>query len=131
MKKVWTTLCFALVVALFALRPNPANALLAFKKEFDKKYTEGTTAEQQALAKAVTTAKCYVCHDPKKGPDGLESKKNHNPYGEALKKYLHKKDIKDVAKIQKALETVEAEKGPDGKAWGERIKTGKLPFETK
>jgi hypothetical protein len=132
MKKISITLCFAVIAALFAVRPDTAKALPEFKKEFDKKYApDGGSAEQKALAEAIKVAKCNVCHDPKKGPDGLESKKNRNPYGEALHKYIHKKDKKDIAKILKALETVEAEKGPDGKAWGEKIKAGKLPFETK
>jgi hypothetical protein len=124
--------CLAVVAALFATRPDAANALPEFKKEFDKKYApDGGSAEQRALAEAIKVAKCNVCHDPKKGPDGLESKKNHNPYGKALQQYILKKDKKDIAKILKALETVEAEKAPDGKSWGEKIKGGKLPFETK
>jgi hypothetical protein len=129
MKKISITLCFAVVAALFAVRPDAANALPEFKKEFDKKYAEGPTPEKQSLAEAIKGAKCDVCHDPTKGPDGLASKKNHNPYGKALQKYIKKADKKDIAKILKALEAAEAEKGPDGNPYGERIKAGKLPVE--
>jgi len=77
---------------------------------------------EKALAAAVETAKCNLCHKGKE-------KKDRNAYGEALAELLDKKeDAKNVDKIRKALETVAAKASPDGgPTFGELIKAGKLP----
>jgi hypothetical protein len=132
MKKVCLTLCCGLLAAgvLSSIRPNTASAFPEFKKEFDKKYIgDESTPEQKAIAAAVKVAKCNVCHDPNKGPDGKVSKKNRNAYGEALHKFIGKKDKKDLPKIQDALVKSEAMKNGDGPSFGELLKAGKLPIE--
>jgi hypothetical protein len=129
MKKVCVTLfCGLLAVATFgSLRVNTAHALPEFKKEFDAKYVKPDgTAEQKSLAAAVKAANCNVCHG--KDDKGMDSKKVRNAYGEALHKFIHKKDKKDVEKIRKALADVEAMKNGDG-TFGDKLKAGKLPVE--
>ncbi len=105
-----------------------AHAVPPFKKEFDAKYvkTEPATPEEEALAAAVKEAKCNVCHVGKK-------KKDKNAYGVALGKLLDKKkDAKDAAKIQDALDKVAAMKADpnnaDSPTFGELIMQGKLPI---
>lgn len=130
MKKVCLTLCCGLLaLGLFgSLRSNSASAFPQFKKEFDNKYIgDESTDAQKAIAAAVKVAKCNVCHDPTKDAEGKSSKKNRNAYGEALHKYIGKKDKKDVAKIQDALTKVESMKDGDGPTFGELLKQGKLP----
>ncbi|RIK83313.1 MAG: hypothetical protein DCC68_04110 [Planctomycetota bacterium] len=132
MKKVCLTLGCGLlaVAALSSIRPNTASAFPEFKKQFDAKYVgDESTDQQKAIAAAVKVAKCNVCHDPNKGPDGKVSKKNHNAYGKALEKFIGKKDKKDIAKIQDALIKVEAMKNGSGPTFGELLKEGKLPVE--
>jgi hypothetical protein len=123
--------CGLLVLSVLgSIRPNSASAFPEFKKEFDKKYVgDESTETQQAIAAAVKVAKCNVCHDPNKGPDGKVSKKNHNAYGEALQKFVGKKDKKDMPKIQDALIKVEAMKNGEGPTFGDLLKQGKLPVE--
>jgi hypothetical protein len=105
---------------------NAAWALPPFNKEWLAKYvTDNPNAEFVA---AVGTAKCNVCH---KGT----SKKDHNEYGLALKKFITKKGYDAVkanpvaaAKyITDGLAAGEAEKNAAGKAFGEVIKAGELP----
>lgn len=107
-----------------------AHAVPEFNKAFKEKYIgDKSTDAQKKLDTAVEAAKCDVCHDStKKGPDGKDSKKNRNAYGEALHKHIHKKDKADKAKIAAALGKVEADKaGKDGATFGESLKDGKLP----
>lgn len=132
MKKVCLTLCCGLlaVAVLNSIGPRTASGFAEFKKVFDKKYVgDSNSAEQKAIGAAVKVAKCNVCHDPKKGADGKVSKKNRNAYGEALHKFIGKKDKKDTAKIEDALNKVEAMKNGDGPTFGELLKQGKLPVE--
>ena len=97
-----------------------AQAFPAFGKQFNAKYP--------GLADLVKTAKCNVCHDPKKDENGKASKKNRNAYGMALSKLIKKADMKDIPKIQKALTTVESQKAKGAEqTFGELIKAGKLP----
>lgn len=122
-------ICGSLVVSLSLASFGTALARPPYKKEFDAMYVkpEGTDSEK-ALAAAVATAKCDVCH---KG----EKKKDRNAYGEALAKLLKKDDAKNVEKIQKSLKEVEAEhsdaKDPKSPTFGDLIKAGKLPAEAK
>ncbi len=132
MKKVCLTLCCCVLAlgVLGSIRSNTASAFPEFKKGFDKKYVaDESTDAQKAIAAAVKVAKCNVCHDPKKDAEGKASKKNRNAYGEALHKFIGKKDKKDLDKIQDALTKVEAMKDGEGPTFGELILQGKLPVE--
>jgi hypothetical protein len=111
-------------VALTAVK---AYAIPAFNKEFDNKYVkkDASTGPEKALAEAVAKVKCNVCHVGK-------TKKERNEYGKALDELLDKKtDIKDIPKIQDALEKVAGMKSnpkdPASPTFGELIKQGKLP----
>jgi hypothetical protein len=132
MKKVCLTLCFGMLAlaVLGSIRPNTASAFPEFKKEFDKKYIgDESNDAQKGIAAAVKVAKCNVCHDPAKGADGKVSKKNRNAYGEALHKFIGKKDKKDMPKIQDALTKAEAMKNGEGPTFGDLLKQGKLPVD--
>jgi hypothetical protein len=126
MKKLVVTLCLAALSA--AVLVSPALALPPFSKEWTGKYVEGN--KNEAFVKAVGEAKCNVCHDP-----ASKSKKDHNAYGKAVKKFLTKADYDKVktdvvvAKkyILEALDKAEAEKAADGKTYGEKLKGGTLP----
>ncbi len=126
MKKASLLAVCGMVIGALALEIQSAHAVAPFKKEFESKYVkkEPATEAEKSLATAVSEAKCNVCHYGK-------SKKNRNTYGVALSKELTKKDGKDTAKIQAALDKVAAEKSiPDDAAsptFGELIEQGKLP----
>jgi hypothetical protein len=109
------------------LAVQSANGQILFRDVFLKTYVgDGKTPEQQELSKAVTTAKCNVCHDAES-----KSKKDHNPYGMSLKKLGLKKTEKNKEKIAEFLKKAEGEKNGSGTSYGELIKAGKLPFEGK
>jgi hypothetical protein len=125
MKKFCLTLVFGAFV--LALGLSSASALPPFDKEWKAKYLpEGAPA---ALKEAAGTAKCNVCHEG-------TSKKMHNEYGKAIKKYLTKADFdavktdpeKSKKYIVEGLEKSEAEKSAGGKTYGELIKEGKAPW---
>lgn len=108
---------------------EPAQAVDAFKKEFEAKYVkkDGGSPEEVAFAAAVGKAKCNVCHYG-------TNKKNRNDYGKALDELLDKKaDVKDKEKIAAALDTVADMKSKPGDesapTFGDLIKQGKLPSE--
>jgi hypothetical protein len=119
------TVAAGVAVALLATTAaRPAFAIKQFFDEFSAVYVnaEGSDAEK-ALAAAVETAKCNVCHYGK-------SKKDRNAYGEALAELLDKKEDKDnMEKIRASLEKVAAMEGPDGKTFGDRMKAGMLPAD--
>ena len=118
----------SIVVLAFVLMAVPAVALPPFSIQWKAKYLEGS--KDEAFKKEVTTQNCNVCHDP-----NSKSKKDHNPYGKAVKKYLTKSDYDKIkgnvegAKkyILEALDKAEAEKAADGQTYGEKLKAGKLP----
>jgi len=124
---VVTSIALALVVGL------SFNAVLArpqYKKEFDAMYVKADSSDpaEKALAGAVASAKCLVCHG--KNDQGKEDKKIRNRYGMAIAKLVGKNQ-KDKAKIEAALETVAKEKSdpakPNSPTFGELLKEGKLP----
>ena len=119
------TVVAGLAVAIVATTAaRPAFAIKQFSDQFVEMYVkaDGTEAEK-ALAAAVETAKCNVCHFGK-------SKKDRNAYGEALADLLDKKEDKDnVEKIRASLEKVAGMEGPDGATFGDRMKAGKLPAD--
>ena len=107
-------------VSFFA---NLAEAIPAFQTQFYKKYlTDHENADYVNVVKK--EAKCWLCHQGK-------DRKQHNPYGIHLTELLTKKDIKDVEKIQKALDTVaEMHSDPEdekSKTYGQMIADGELP----
>ena len=129
MKNFCLLLLFGFAFGTLLAQIESAYAIAPFKKEFDSKYVkkEPTTPEETALAAAVKKAKCNVCHYGKK-------KKDRNAYGEALSELLdRKKDMRNKAKIQEALDKVAAMKSdpddPSAPTFGDLIKAGKLPSE--
>lgn len=103
----------ALAAAVLLSGSRQADARPNYLKAFAKKYTNLT-----AQAKKV---KCNVCHFGK-------SKKNRNDYGKALVKHLGKKNQKDKAAIDAALDKTAKEKKPGSNVtFGDLIKQGKLP----
>jgi CRISPR/Cas system CSM-associated protein Csm2 small subunit len=123
-RRLLTVIASLTVAILATTAARPAFAIKQFFDEFKELYVnaEGGDAEK-ALAEAVETAKCNVCHFGK-------SKKNRNAYGEALDEFLDKKDDKDnKEKIREVLEKVAAMEGPDGKTFGDRMKAGMLPAD--
>ncbi len=137
MKKVClSVVCGAIAIAaMVSLKTDSAQAYPQFAKGFQKKYIgDESTGAQKSLAVAFKAAqKCNTCHDPnKRTPEGKKSKKFRNAYGNALHKFLTKKDKKDAAKILASLEKVEGLKANGAsQTFGELIKAGKLPVETK
>ena len=125
MKKVCLTL---LGLFLVTLAVGTASALPPFDKEWKAKYLPDSAPA--SLKEAVGTAKCNVCHEG-------TSKKMHNAYGKAVKKFLTKADFdavkadpeKSKKYIVDGLEKAEAEKSTGGKTYGELIKAGKAPWE--
>lgn len=102
---------------------DKAEAIPAFQTQFYKKYltdNENTDYVNQVKKEA----KCWLCHQGK-------DRKQHNSYGIHLAELLTKKDIKDIKKIQEALDKVaEMHSDPDdekSKTYGEMIAEGKLP----
>lgn len=114
----------SVLLGLFALSVfvGSVSARPQYKKVSDERYKDSPIAE------AAADAKCNLCHFGK-------SKKNRNDFGKALSKYLNKDvytELKSDADklneaVTKALEKVEGEKNPEGEAYGDRIKAGKLP----
>jgi hypothetical protein len=132
MKKALWILTAAAVVG--GLMISSAQAVPPFKKEFDAKYVDknSTDAKVKAFSEAAGKANCLICHG--KDATGKPDNKVRNAYGQALDKLLDRKtDIKDVPKIQQALDTVAKEKSnpsdASSKTFGELIKDGKLPVE--
>ena len=105
---------------------HSALAIKQFQTEFYRLYHIDSKTEKPAgFAKTVLEAKCYLCHQGKK-------KKNHNAFGEQLKKLLdRKKDKKNPAKIVGAIQKVAKlhtdPKDKKSPTYGLMIKTGKLP----
>ncbi len=125
--------CLAATFLFGAVTPAPVEAYNDFYKVFKAKYVgDEATPQQKKLAAAIKQVKkCNVCHDPRK-INGKVSKKNRNPYGQALAKLLTKKDKKAIDKIKKALDKVAQQKAPSGdKTFGERLAAGELPVVVK
>lgn len=126
MQKLVVTLGLGLFAA--AILVSPAAARPQYNKEWQAKYVEGN--KNEAFLKAVGEAKCNVCHDA-----NSKSKKDRNPYGMALSKFLSKESFDkskgdaEAAKkyILEGFEKGEAEKSADGQTFGEKLKAGALP----
>ena len=133
MRKLSVCVAFsvALIASLCLIQVRPADAYVNFSKAFLKKYADdkSSDAQKSIATEYARVKKCFVCHDPRPGDDGKVSKKNRNPYGQALAKYLTEKDKKDTKKALEMLGKIEEEKaeGSD-KKFGELLSEGKLPF---
>lgn len=126
-KLIALAVCSCCTVGFLSLGSQPAEAIPAFKKEFDNLYVKKDSVDpkEKALVEAVETVKCNVCHVGKKRTD-------RNAYGEELAKLLDKKkDIKDIPKIKQSLEEVgkmpSDASDPNSPTYGDLIKEGKLP----
>ena len=114
------------VLGLIGFTARPAVALKEFRDVFKTKYvkSDSTEANDVALAAAFSEANCNTCHVGK-------SKKIRNDYGKQLAKLISKRDKKDTAKIQSAMDTVAKLKSnpsdPASPTFGEKIASGKLP----
>jgi hypothetical protein len=127
MKKV----CVALLLGLVALgwSFDSASALPPFNKEWMAKYKDGSSNAK--FVEAIDTAKCNVCHEG-------TSKKMKNEYGKAVGKYLTKAKYNEIKEdeaaakkyILEGLVKAEAEKGGNGKSYGDMLKAGELPGGT-
>ena len=124
MKKVCMYLVLGLVTIAWSVQT--ASALPPFNKEWTAKYVEGNGNAK--FVEAVSTAKCNVCHEG-------TSKKMHNAYGKVVQKYLTKAKYNEIKEDEAAgkkyiiegLQKAEAEKGSNGKTYGELLKGGSLP----
>jgi hypothetical protein len=121
---------FCAVAVMAACVSKPAFAIKPFGEQFGRVYVEGSKNEE--FKKLVGEAKCNVCHI-----DG-KNKKEHNPYGKALKEAgLTKKTYEGMFKsnpdqakkeVEELLKKVEDKKvDGKGKTFGEKIKDGVLP----
>jgi hypothetical protein len=136
MKKLCVLLfgCFVLTSVLSLVRVETAHGRSTYAKAFKEKYVgEEETEAQKSLAAEIKRVKtCNVCHDPRPDESGKANKKNRNPFGQTLAKYMSEEDQKDKEKALKMLAKIEGEKAKDAeKTFGELIKSGKVPFEYK
>jgi mono/diheme cytochrome c family protein len=127
MKKLFALALTGLVSGGVWANADAAWAIKSFSDQFLDMYVkaDSTEAADVALAGAVKTAKCNVCHKGK-------NKKERNAYGQALSELLDKKaDAKDIDKIRASLEKVAAMPSNPADAasptFGALIKEGKLP----
>ncbi len=117
---------FLVVLGTIGFMASPAMAVKEFRDAFKAKYIHpgSTAANDVALAEAFEQANCAVCHVG-------ESKKLRNDYGKQIGKLASKRDKKNAAKIQAALEAVGKLKSnpadPASPTFGEIISSGKLP----
>ena len=135
MKRV-SILVVALVIAMAIAAANSASALPPINVQWHEKYSNLKDVVVKTYGEE-STAKCNVCHIPGKG------KKERNAYGMAVSKYITKGQITKIKEdagddadaaaeatkkyILEGLSKAEAEKGADGKTYGEAIKSGRLP----
>jgi hypothetical protein len=128
---VCVAFCVALVASVCWIQVRSADAYLTFSKAFLKKYAgdKSTDAQKSIATEFARVKKCGVCHDPRPGDDGKPSKKNRNPYGQALAKFLTEKDKKDTEKALEMLGKIEEQKSEGAtETFGELLKAGKLPY---
>ena len=111
---------FAVAGAMLIAGLGKAQARPNFPRAFATQYPK--------LQAKVKVAKCGVCHPRKNN----KKKKIRNNYGKALAKTLDAKKVKDKKKLKAAFEKIEKmPSATKGKTFGDLIKEGKLPGETK
>ena len=112
MRKVVTLMTAAAVAGcLFAWSARPVQA--------QKQYMDAMAAKYEGLAEQIKEQKCGVCHG--------KQKTQRSEYAKALEKALGEKKVKDVEKINAALDAVAAMEYANGKTYGDLLKEGKLP----
>lgn len=112
MRKVLTVLTIAAVAGgLFSLEARPVHA--------QKQYMDAMIAKYEPASKLIMEQKCVVCHG--------KQKTQRSEYAKAIEKALGEKKVKDVEKINKALDTVAEQEYADGKKYGDLLKAGTLP----
>ena len=113
--RILLTASCGLAALLAVAVPNPSPARPQYLRGFHSNYEELESITKQA--------KCAVCHCGK-------TKKAWNDYGDALKKELGDKNVKDREAIDKALDAIESLPShvPD-KTFGDLIREGRLPGE--
>jgi hypothetical protein len=124
MQRVGVLAAVGALVAMWS--PSSASALPPFSKEWVGKYVTGNPSKE--FVAAADAARCNVCH-------AGASKKEHNEYGQAVKKYITKNGYNAVkgipaaaAKyIQDGITAAEGDTNAAGQKFGELIKAGKLP----
>ncbi|KAA1260273.1 hypothetical protein LF1_28120 [Rubripirellula obstinata] len=131
MKRFAILLGSMMVFASPMIFASPASAIAEFGKEFKKSFSD--KEEDADWYKTVAKAGCNVCHI-KRHPD---KKKARNEYGQAVHKYLDKKDFpKDLFKsdpekakamILEGFKKAGEMKSSDGKTFGEKIEAKELP----
>jgi hypothetical protein len=102
---VVATVVLGLLVTSVLLAPSAGTveARPTYKKAFEKKY------------KSFKKVECNVCHEG-------EDKENRNEYGKVFGEKLAGKNVKDVKKIEKALDAAAKENG-----YGDKLKKGEKP----
>ena len=112
MRKLAIVMAAAVVAALvFSVDVVPVQA--------QKQYFDAFVAKYPEVAEKANQQKCGVCHG--------KQKTQRSDFAKALEKALGEKKVKDVEKINAALDTVAAEEYTDGKTYGELLKDGQLP----
>ena len=130
MKKLLAVLLVAFVA--MAIAPKNADAVPAFKKAFNQRYTN--VIKDAKLVTKIKEAKCNVCHWAE---GDKKSKKQKNDFGVALSKLLKKDNYKSTriaaepdkvkAEFDAAFKKLMATKNAKGKTFGELLKAGELP----
>ena len=112
MRKFGTFLIMAAVLGIVSsAQPRPVEAQKAYFDAFVKKY--------ENVAEEAKAKKCAVCHGKKK--------KMRSEYAKALAEELGAKKVKDVEKINAALDAVGEKDAGDGETYAELFEDGKLP----
>lgn len=130
MHRTVTRLSLTLLLTLLAARP--ASALLPWQRDWEEKYVKDN--KDAKFVEAAKAARCNVCHDA-----NSKTRKDKNDYGKAVGKFITKSEFDMLKKkkddegakkyVLQALEKAEAEKGADGKTYGDKIKAGLLPSQ--
>lgn len=121
---------FAILFSCFALLATPVLGSSKFKKQWQEKFISADDVDADFKSKARKHG-CYICH-----VDGEDKKKVRNEYGQAVSKFLTKKDYDEWVKadpeeakkkIYAAFEKAGAIKSKDGKTFEEKIKNNEVP----
>jgi hypothetical protein len=110
MRKLAVVMSVAALVGIsLTAAPKQASARMEYLNAFVAKYDIAEAKEK----------KCLVCHGAKKT--------ERSDYAQEIGKALGAKMVKDMDKINAALETVESKEYEDGKTYGQLLKDKKLP----
>ena len=119
--RYWSMLCAACLVAVLT---TSAGAFPQFYAEFKKEYMDTSKDKKFADEMNKGDVKCLVCHQGKQ-------KKARNPFGNAVGKFLTKKDMKNPEKISEGLKKALAmhvdPKDEKSETFLDRLKAGQWP----